>query len=254
MRQAAHCEYGEGYIIFDREGDCKEVWRVASDFSHIQEQRASLPDQRQQQQSLRSIADHHATPRGHFKPWALLQSPIRTRAFRFVYPTLLVSGHLKALLFDVPSGELSQTISSEEVLPSIGGVCYVELSQRHVFICGRTLRIFSRVDGKCVLDVSSRRALYGNWRYALLPTDDVELDTPGRVVITQNHRVDNSVNDRDYPLIDIFKAGKSPLLYDHDAKQGSSARLSRWKRLGSNAVRFPSPDCSRMGTRHFPSQ
>jgi len=45
-------------------------------------------------------------------------------------------------------------------------IIYVELSARHIFICSTTsLRIFSREDGRAVLDIASIRDLYADWKF-----------------------------------------------------------------------------------------
>ena len=44
--------------------------------------------------------------KGQFKPWALIRSPEWGRAFRFVYPIILVGSFSRAYLFDVESAHL----------------------------------------------------------------------------------------------------------------------------------------------------
>uniref|UniRef100_A0A0W0G1D5 F-box domain-containing protein n=1 Tax=Moniliophthora roreri TaxID=221103 RepID=A0A0W0G1D5_MONRR len=128
-KEYAHIEYQNGYLIFDRLGGRKEF-------------------------------------------------PRPTRAFRFVYPTLLVGGWDEAYCLDVPTRTLAQTISGTQeptvpinssedddeniVLEPLGEINYVEVSAKHVFICGsNTLRIFDRQSGACVLDMPSTRRHYG---------------------------------------------------------------------------------------------
>ncbi|ESK83113.1 hypothetical protein Moror_6045, partial [Moniliophthora roreri MCA 2997] len=139
---------------------------------HLTHNKISLPH-------LTAAAEYaHTYPRGHFVPHALLQFPRPTRAFRFVYPTLLVGGWDEAYCLDVPTRTLAQTISGTQeptvpinssedddeniVLEPLGEINYVEVSAKHVFICGsNTLRIFDRQSGACVLDMPSTRRHYG---------------------------------------------------------------------------------------------
>jgi hypothetical protein len=107
------------------------------------------------------------TERGHFMPWALLEFDGFTRAYRFVYPTLLVSAFDRAFLWHIPSAELSQTILDLQTLADghpLGDINYVELSERYVFICGSNqLRIFSRSTGKMVWHIPHSRTIGGSW-------------------------------------------------------------------------------------------
>lgn len=98
-----------------------------------------------------------ADQRGHFKPWALLRSAEWGRAFRFVYPTLLVGSLSKAYLFDVVSARLVQTIENTQLIDgnSLGEIHYVEVNDRHVFICGSIeLHIFERANGRLIFRLS----------------------------------------------------------------------------------------------------
>ncbi|ESK84435.1 hypothetical protein Moror_6236 [Moniliophthora roreri MCA 2997] len=199
IKEYAHIEYQNGYLIFDRLGGRKEVWRLAtiSDPSPTQSQQPPPPPYPQQHQlaaSLTAAAEYaHTYPRGHFVPHALLQFPRPTRAFRFVYPTLLVGGWDEAYCLDVPTRTLAQTISGTQeptvpidsseaedeniVLEPLGEINYVEVSAKHVFICGsNTLRIFDRQSGACVLDMPSTRRHYGR-RVVKVPGDAKDIAT-----------------------------------------------------------------------------
>jgi hypothetical protein len=81
--------------------------------------------------------------------------PENSRAFRFVFPTLLVASHTNAYLWDVPSGRLIQTIPEIQGKTELGSIRYVELSAKYVVICGKKqLRIFSRSNqGKLLLAI-----------------------------------------------------------------------------------------------------
>ncbi|KAL0563370.1 hypothetical protein V5O48_018698, partial [Marasmius crinis-equi] len=189
VKQYAHIEYENGFLIFDRLSGQKEVWRLASvkdphpppAGEDIDKLPIPYPQKDQLSASFEAAASYtHTFPRGHFVPHALLNMPRKTRAFRFVYPTLLVGGFNHAFCFDVPSRQLVQTInptqqptmtvreegrsdSETTVLPQLGELNYVELSPRHVFICGEnSLRVFSRETGGCMLDFPSSFRSYGH--------------------------------------------------------------------------------------------
>jgi hypothetical protein len=160
----AHCEYENGHLIFDRIDDCIEVWRLASDFA-VDDEGASYspPDEGQRHASTFAAAMHHRfAPRGHFRPWAKLSFPEPTLAFRFSYPTLLCANNKHAFLHDVRTGALVQTIDlnieewlEEDEEEEIGGICYVDVNERHAFVCGlRSLHVFARDGGAEVLRIS----------------------------------------------------------------------------------------------------
>ncbi|KAJ3815188.1 hypothetical protein F5876DRAFT_31173 [Lentinula aff. lateritia] len=207
VKQYAHLEYGEGFLIFDRLGGNKEVWHLASGFPSTHPESNTLPDQISA--SEESYQKHAATyPKGHFKPWAILRMPRLTSAFRFVYPTLLVGAWDHAFLWDIPSRELVQTITSIQEaedpnsafavvvanapsfdapaprLGPLGNLNYVDVDEKHIFICGVTaLRVFSRATGKCVLDVSSARREFGSRKFSI--TYESETPTEGAALV--NH-------------------------------------------------------------------
>ncbi|KAF8639383.1 hypothetical protein AX17_001539 [Amanita inopinata Kibby_2008] len=208
VRSYAHCEYGQGYLIFDRFGGSKEVWRLA-EYDHYYPSSTAAgeegsrpstvvataqPDERQLRASQRArekwMRDHgfdgldERVPlkAGHFVPWALLHPPSPTRAFRFVYPILLVASFNSAYLFDVRTGAIIQQIRQMQLAPTmehgqqvfpdppapLGELNYVELGQRHVFICAEAcLRIFSRQNGQKVLDIPHIHDNYGRSRWLI---------------------------------------------------------------------------------------
>ncbi|EDR04773.1 uncharacterized protein LACBIDRAFT_303972 [Laccaria bicolor S238N-H82] len=165
VRAYAHCEYSNGYIIFDRFTSEKEIWRLSSIDSVSADSSSSLPDTIQTQ-----IPPDGSHP-GLFKPHALLQTPEPTRAYRFVYPTLLVAAFERVYLYDVPSARLVQIIENIQPLTtniSLGTLNYVDLSARHVFLCGgHALRVFDRGTGRAVLTLPSNKFVYGRWGYRL---------------------------------------------------------------------------------------
>jgi len=115
----------------------KEVWRLASDFAVEGEvANHSPPDEGQQRASTFAAAMHHGyAPQGHFRPWAKLSFPEFTMAYRFAYPTLLCANDEHAFLHDVRTGVLVQTIDLGVHLGEDGGVCYVDVNERHAFVC-----------------------------------------------------------------------------------------------------------------------
>ena len=169
MRAYAHCEYSNGYIIFDRFTSEKEIWRLSSIDDVSPDSTSSLPDTTQTQ-----ISPDGSQP-GLFKPHALLQTPEPTRAYRFVHPTLLVAAFERVYLWDVPSACLVQIIENIQLPPvgpgdtnSLGTLNYVELCARHVFLCGgHALRVFERGTGRAVLTIPSNKFVYGRWGFKL---------------------------------------------------------------------------------------
>ncbi|THH20205.1 hypothetical protein EUX98_g8626 [Antrodiella citrinella] len=158
VRAWAHVEYGNGFLIFDRFGEYKEVWRLATHMGTEACTNACAPDVLQSGHSdFAEQRNPSSDLRGHFKPWALLRSPEWGRAFRFVYPTLLVGSFSKAYLFDVESGSLVQTVENTQQVDGVplGEIHYVEVSDQHVFICGSVeLRAFNRTDGRLAFRMS----------------------------------------------------------------------------------------------------
>ncbi|TCD60617.1 hypothetical protein EIP91_009763 [Steccherinum ochraceum] len=160
VRSWAHVEYGNGFLIFDRFGEFKEVWRLTTECEGKEPSTIAPPDAHQHRQSDSSRKRYPSTDnRGHFTPWALLQSPEWGRAFRFVYPTLLVGSFHKAYTFDVESGKLLQTIeNTQQIIDGnpLGEIHYVEVNEQHIFISGSIeMRVFSRADGRLVYNLSA---------------------------------------------------------------------------------------------------
>jgi hypothetical protein len=142
VRPGAHCEYDNGYLIFDCISGKKEVWRLASDFSAEDEVATySSPDGEQMDASARAATMHHQyAPRGQFRPWALLAFPDLTRAYRLAYPTLISANSKQAFLHDVRTGALVQTIDI-----NLRTLCYVDVNERHAFVCEpNAVHVFSR--------------------------------------------------------------------------------------------------------------
>jgi hypothetical protein len=141
----AHCEYENGYLVFDRFSGEIEVWRLASDFVDGEPEMAPYapPDAEQKRVYgvVATIPTHLRYARhGHFRPWAKLSF---STLYRLAYPTLVFATMGHAFLHDVHTGALAQTI---DFGPK--NICYVDVDERHVFICGlEALHVFSRADG-----------------------------------------------------------------------------------------------------------
>ncbi|KAF9078790.1 hypothetical protein BDP27DRAFT_1441172 [Rhodocollybia butyracea] len=214
VKSYAHLEYGEGFLIFDRLGGSKEVWRLVNDFPLESRQTKTLPDQ---VSAWENASEEHSDtyPKGHFKPWAILTMPQPTRAFRFVYPTLLVGAWDHAFLYDILSLNLIQTITPIQEpedpaaafalvvanapsfdapkprLRRLSQINYVEVDTRHVFICGvNALRIFSRETGRCIFDVPSTRREFGSRKFTVLAQS-----TPRQDAALMNQRTDVEETD-----------------------------------------------------------
>ncbi|KAH9000891.1 hypothetical protein EDB86DRAFT_471386 [Lactarius hatsudake] len=153
VRPYAHCEYDNGYLVFDREDGSKEVWRLASDLSTEREVAADAPpDNRQMDASARAVMVYHQyAPRGQFRPWALLTFPEATCAYRLAYPTLICASDDHAFLHDVRTGSLVQTIGIDIRLLELS---YVDVNERHAFVSEQDgVHVFSRESGSEVLQI-----------------------------------------------------------------------------------------------------
>ncbi|GLB36880.1 hypothetical protein LshimejAT787_0311670 [Lyophyllum shimeji] len=223
VRPYAHCEYGEGFIIFDYIDGSKEVWRRVDDFS-VEEAASvvpeSLPRPRQKRVFAAALEKYRAaaetSTRGHFRPWAVLHPPQTTRAFRFSYPTLGAAAWDTVYLWDVRTGTLVQTIDQTQLgsngegeedpaLEFLGDINYIEVSEKYVFLCGiHSLRAFSRETGKSVLDIPSSRHPLAAWRYTISPNRP-SAKAPGASLIPQ-HIEARSVPRAESNIVDEFIA------------------------------------------------
>ncbi|KAF8325348.1 hypothetical protein F5887DRAFT_1019634 [Amanita rubescens] len=198
VRPCAHCEYDHGYLIFDRFGGSKEVWRLTEYDIYYPTQSSGdetsptvIADARPDDDQRRAyelsqnldpyVSEQQRSPRyGKFTPWALLHPPTPTRAFRFIYPTLLVVSFARAYMYDVRTGKLVQVIDNLQTAQPIlsvsltgaptflGHLNYVDHSPQHLFICGEgSLRVFSRQTGQCVYGISSTFGNYGCSRWKI---------------------------------------------------------------------------------------
>ncbi|EJD07887.1 uncharacterized protein FOMMEDRAFT_150476 [Fomitiporia mediterranea MF3/22] len=144
VRQYAHCEYDNGFLIFDRfHPHALEMWRLSND----NDWDGSVPESNvlhrpdiSQLTTPRKHSDASAG-RGSFKPWALFEPRNSPRAYRFVYPHLLVGSEWgqELYIFNVLTTTLDETIPIplEAIPDGETGVHinYVELGARHAFVC-----------------------------------------------------------------------------------------------------------------------
>jgi len=123
----AHLEYSEGFLIFDRTNG-REVWRlddsqepdptlavpcaeIPPDFDPDSKPDAAMyEDSRMALLMARELEGVGHRYMARFKPYALLHCPEETRAYRFVYPTLLTAARDKAYLWDIPSARVVEVI------------------------------------------------------------------------------------------------------------------------------------------------
>ncbi|KAJ3006158.1 hypothetical protein NUW54_g4036 [Trametes sanguinea] len=143
VRRYAHCEYENGFLIFDRIGTAKEVWRLETLYRDTTDGPHIAAPAESQIQECRNASGHRwpRAPRGHFRPWRLITTPEFGRAYRFVYPCLLVSGLRRAFLWDVRTGQLVLQLDNVQGDSPAGDINYVELSASHVFICSSSARM-----------------------------------------------------------------------------------------------------------------
>lgn len=158
MRKYAHCEYENGFLIFDCNDGSKEIWRhaIGAEGYNVTA-RDAQPDADMMDVDFMAKQLFGRPTRGRFLPWARLEIPEISRAYRFVYPTLLVAGLTRLFLFDVPRATLVQDIADDAFADdALGDVTYVELDARHAFVAlTGELRVFNRASGKLSLSISA---------------------------------------------------------------------------------------------------
>ncbi|TFK85124.1 hypothetical protein K466DRAFT_601435 [Polyporus arcularius HHB13444] len=169
VRRYAHCEYEKGYLIFDRNHTATEAWRLEVLYEPSTVPRQCVPDEAQIEAWRKASHQYaHTGPRGHFRPWCLMETPEFTRAYRFVYPNFLVASLRKAYLWDVPTGRLTLEVDNVQGNSAGGDINYVELSVFHIFVCSTSaLRVFSKTNGQMVLEIPSYQLQYSDVRLAV---------------------------------------------------------------------------------------
>ncbi|KAF9643602.1 hypothetical protein BDM02DRAFT_3123197 [Thelephora ganbajun] len=208
----AHCEYDEGYIVFDRIGSYVEIWRRRIDTLDIPEEAWPLephnkPDSLMIEANLIAQAQYLDTSRGRdpdhlrgqFAPWARLlipEDPDDELAFKLTRGTLLASGAYKAFLYGVEKAELQQTIE----LHTFGSeqLRYVDVSNQHIFIVSALhLNVYDRANGSHVLSIPAGRLPWdfyaspkNQWRCAEETSNHGELGFRRAAPPNWAHRVD----------------------------------------------------------------
>jgi hypothetical protein len=151
VRRYAHVEYENGFLIFDRLDDEKEVWLLETMVPQdgpTEALGAPVVDSQRRIASF-SLERHSDTyPHGHFRPWALLSLPELTRVYCYVHPTFAVIGARTAYLFDIPTGT-RQTIKLVQDF-----VSYVSISEDYIFVCAVIyVRVYSRRSETLALEI-----------------------------------------------------------------------------------------------------
>jgi hypothetical protein len=149
----AHIEYDQGFVIFDRGGDVKEVWRHSADCTERDlRSRRSKTDAAQRAAAARSMGAGFKQ-RGRFEPWALLSLPEATRMTRLIYPTLAFANGEHVYLFDLPTASMQQILDIGE---TSGFLLYIDHSPLYLFIClHNEIRVLDRLYGCGVIHTIS---------------------------------------------------------------------------------------------------
>ena len=149
--------------------DFKEVWRLVSQNPEVPdpEEFQVVPQSRPNESQLSAV---HIAPPGSclkFVPHALLRPPgdVPTKAFRFVYPTLLVASFNCLFFWDVRTGELVERMDDigNQMPPggfannptwanivsgtssSLGRILYVDVNDKYALVCGElAFKMFQR--------------------------------------------------------------------------------------------------------------
>jgi len=150
-----HLEYSHGFIVFNRLGGDLEVWQRETD----RDAPGLSPNPDAAQFDVWQGSPNLPAARGQYRPFAVLSNPSATRAYRLVYPHLLVAlwSVMEVYIWHIPTAALVQiltlTIPWDNPRPDI---CYVEISDDHVFLClSAGLVVYSRQTGTAVFEVPS---------------------------------------------------------------------------------------------------
>lgn len=150
-------EYSNGFAVFDRYDNSHEVWVKASKAGQFQEfGHPHLSQIRASEQATMNAED----PRGRFVPHLVLENPVLTRAYRLVFPELLVASEAEttAHIWNIVEGRIVEAYSLAQGLgptPDLdegengddathSSISYVELSPSHIFVCFSTKLVVYR--------------------------------------------------------------------------------------------------------------
>lgn len=157
IRPYAHLEYSNGFAVFDNGGNSHEVWVKTTQAAQFSSQ--SSPTDRQ---LIAAHSDPANGTRGRYTPHRRLQNPVPTRAYRFIFPELLVASQSSttAHIWNVVTGKIIEGYSLAQGLGSVrtdeprddpdddeayNAINYVELSTTHIFVCfGQKLVVYQR--------------------------------------------------------------------------------------------------------------
>jgi len=78
---------------------------------------------------------HQYAPLGHFQSWAKLSFPEFTTMCRLMFLTLVWMSDKHVFLHNGHTGVLMQAINLDDQVHLGGGVWYVDMNQRHAFVC-----------------------------------------------------------------------------------------------------------------------
>ncbi|KDQ20336.1 hypothetical protein BOTBODRAFT_27758 [Botryobasidium botryosum FD-172 SS1] len=187
----SHLEYSHGFIVFNRHGRDLEVWQRETD--------RGTPDliprpDAAQLMFQEGVSLDQPAARGRYRPFAVLTNPTATRAYRLVYPHLLVASQFaqEAYIWHIPTSSLIQTLAITTP-EHFYAVDYVEISNDHAFFCSAGgLFVYSRQTGTVVFEVPSQGsslfdgALSRVWELGFQSSPD--LSTRGSsIIILESH-------------------------------------------------------------------
>ncbi|KAF7316561.1 F-box domain-containing protein [Mycena indigotica] len=201
VSEAAHCEYHEGFVVFNRGSDL-EVWKlVEQDGDEHVHAASSPPDEAQ----FRAAATANSTfPKRKFTPWALLHPPpdATVSAFDLAYPTIVAGSSTDMHFWDVPSGSFLQTIN---LGAGSGELRCLALSADGIAFVSDTLSLrgFSLATGLCVFDIPSTQYSYGDNSYTFEADENQTGWLPDAILKPQPvlHRLTSATPGR---LVDQF--------------------------------------------------
>ncbi|KZT25576.1 hypothetical protein NEOLEDRAFT_350573 [Neolentinus lepideus HHB14362 ss-1] len=210
IRPQAHCEFSEGFLVFDRcDRPMLEIWRRSVDAYERKggissPAGAGLPELSLGQiidgvirdprlESLEPSFNYSESLRGHFVPHALvaIEEPVRIRGYRMMYPTLAVACqgvNPVIFLYDVRSGSMIRRIDVGEGLNELGGtgviaeghardVLYIDVNHRWVVLC--------MMGGMAIIPRDSHSEVRGHAivrgdvdRMIFFPSHDMDLEVP----------------------------------------------------------------------------
>ncbi|GJJ13222.1 hypothetical protein Clacol_007473 [Clathrus columnatus] len=139
----AHVEFTNGFMVFTRRGDAIDVWRRKRDARNAFRPPTLYNDYiqlRAQNIAWQSGLSISQDDRGAFVPWTTILPSHSIHALRAVNSKLLLASQRvgEAYVYDLPTGQLLQTIQFRDREDPLVDVSYVELGQRHAFICTRS--------------------------------------------------------------------------------------------------------------------